>query len=57
MFGLFTGKKAKLEQKYAKLLEESHRLSHINRKDSDLKRAEAEAVLEEIKALENNEST
>jgi hypothetical protein len=36
MFGLFTGKKAKLEQKYAKLLEESHRLSHINRKDSDL---------------------
>lgn len=54
MFGLFANKKKKLEKKYAQLLEESHRLSHSNRKVSDLKMAEAEEVLTQIKAIEND---
>ncbi|QEG37583.1 Lacal_2735 family protein [Bythopirellula goksoeyrii] len=45
-------RKKNLEKKYAQLLEESHRLSHTNRKASDLKRAEAEEVLTQIKAIE-----
>lgn len=55
MFGLF-GKndpKAKLEKKYKKLLEESHRLSRTDRAKSDMVRAEAEEVLKEIENLEN----
>lgn len=53
MFGLFkkSTPKEKLELKYKKLLEESHRLSTTNRKMSDLKAAEAEAVIKEIEAL------
>ena len=39
---------ASLEKKYKKLLEESYKLSTINRMESDRKRAEAEKVLEEI---------
>lgn len=50
MFG--GNKKDKLEKKYAKLLGESHRLSTSDRKASDLKLAEAEAVLAELKKLE-----
>ena len=54
MFGIFqNNKKKSLEKKYAKLLEESHRLSHVNRKASDLKLAEANEIL---KALEEMES-
>ncbi len=53
MLGFFTDKKTKLEKKYNALMSESHRLSHTDRKASDLKMAEAEAVLEEIKRLEN----
>lgn len=52
MFGLFGDKKKKLEKEYACMLEESHRLSHSNRKASDLKMAEADRVLQQIKALE-----
>ena len=52
MFGLFKSKQAKLESKYQQLLAEAHRLSHINRKESDLKTAEAEAVRKELEALE-----
>jgi len=51
VFGLFPNKKKSLEKKYAKLLEEAHRLSHVNRKQSDLKMAEADKVLKEIDAL------
>ena len=54
MFGKLFGKtspKEKLEKKYKKLLEESHRLSHSNRAKSDLLRAEAEEVLKEIENL------
>ncbi|MEM1303555.1 MAG: Lacal_2735 family protein [Planctomycetota bacterium] len=53
MFGLFASKtkKQQLEEKYSKLLAESHRLSTIDRMKSDLKAAEADAVLKEIDAL------
>jgi hypothetical protein len=54
MFGLFKKKsqKEKLEDKYEALLKEAHRLSTINRTDSDAKAAEADAVLKEIEALD-----
>ena len=52
MFGLFASKITKLEKKYAQLLEHSHRLSHIDRKASDLKMAEANEILTQIKAIE-----
>ncbi|MCW5900711.1 MAG: Lacal_2735 family protein [Flavobacteriales bacterium] len=50
MFGLFKKKdpRAALERRYRQLLEEAHRLGHVDRKASDLKRAEAEEVLAEI---------
>ena len=52
MFGLFKDRKAKLEKKYQQLLAEVHRLSHIDRKKSDMKAAEADQVRKEIEALE-----
>lgn len=52
MFGLFQSPKSKLEKRYAKLLEESHRLSTVDREASDKKAAEADAVLQELQALE-----
>ena len=57
MFGLFKKKTTleKLELKYKRLLDESYKLSTIDRKKSDLKRAEAEAVIEEIEALKAKE--
>ena len=42
----------KLESRYRKLLSEAHRLSQINRSQGDSKYAEAEAILDQIKALE-----
>lgn len=53
MFGLFKKKspKEKLEAKYKKLIEEAHKLSHTNRKESDLKTYEADQVLKEIEKL------
>lgn len=55
MFGLFkkSSPKEKLEKKYKKLLEESHKLSTVNRMESDLKMFEASEVLKEIEKLEN----
>lgn len=44
--------KEKLEEKYQKLINESYKLSHTDRKASDLKAAEAEEVLKQIKSLE-----
>lgn len=41
----------KLNNKYKKLLADAHRLSIINRKESDNKYAEAEEVLKQIEAL------
>lgn len=54
MFGLFKKKseKEKLEDQYEKLLKEAHRLSTINRTDSDAKAAEADAVLKKIESME-----
>jgi hypothetical protein len=57
--GLFSRStpKEKLNKKYRKLLEQSRALSTVNRKESDKLIAEAEDVLNEIKKLEENEST
>ncbi len=53
MFSLFKKKSPKelLEKKYKALLEESFHLSKTDRKSSDLKAAEAAAVLAEIEKL------
>ena len=51
--GLFSKKSPaeKLQKRYEKLMEESYKLSHTDRKASDLKRAEAEEVAKEIEQL------
>lgn len=51
--GLFKRKseKEKLQDKYAKLMAEAHKLSTTNRKLSDEKVAEAEEVMKKIDAL------
>lgn len=48
--GLFKRKteKEKLQARYKKLMEEAYKLSHTNRKASDLKTAEADALLKRI---------
>ncbi len=50
MFGLFKKKDphAAMERRYRELLAEAHRLSTIDRRASDLKRAEAEEMLAEL---------
>lgn len=56
MFGLFK-KKSEIEKLYdqhKKMLAESHRLSTVNRAESDLKAADAEEVLKKIESLEKN---
>lgn len=54
MFSIFKKKSKadKLDEQYRKLLKEAHRLSTVNRKLSDEKIAEAEALLEEIEKLD-----
>ena len=56
MFGLFKKKspKQKLEKKYEQLQKEAFELSKTNRKLSDQKQAEAQEVLKEIEALEED---
>jgi chaperonin cofactor prefoldin len=44
-----------LQNKYQKLLSESHKISQTNRTLSDQKLAEADTVLKEIEALEKEE--
>jgi len=56
MLGLFRNEKRTLEKKYARLLEESHKLSHTNRKQSDLKLVEANEVLRSIEELDRNDA-
>ena len=53
MFQLFkkSSPTKKLEKEYRRLLEESYRLSTIDRMKSDLKAAEAQEVLKEIENL------
>ncbi|MEQ8412853.1 MAG: Lacal_2735 family protein [Imperialibacter sp.] len=52
-FGFFRKKseKEKLIEKHRKLLEESFKLSSINRRKSDEKVAEAEALMRKIETL------
>lgn len=51
MFGSGSNKD-KLQAKYNKLMQESYDLSTVNRKKSDLKRAEAEEVGRQLDELE-----
>lgn len=55
MFGLFKKKSKEqiLQEKYTLLLKESFELSKTNRTASDKKQAQAQAVLDEIEALNN----
>lgn len=54
MLGLFKKKseKQKLQEKYKKLLNESYKLSHTDRRGSDLKRAEAEELAIRISQMQ-----
>lgn len=52
MFGS-KSKKEKLEARYKKLLDESFKLSTVDRTKSDLKAAEAEEVRKQLDALES----
>jgi hypothetical protein len=51
MFGSATSKQ-KLQEKYNKLMQESYELSTVNRKKSDLKRAEAEEIGKKLDELD-----
>ncbi|MEM9826976.1 MAG: Lacal_2735 family protein [Planctomycetota bacterium] len=51
MFGSANSKE-KLQEKYNKLMQESYDLSTVNRKKSDLKRAEAEEIGRQLDELE-----
>lgn len=53
MFGLFKKKNPAevLKKKYQKLMEESYKVSHSDRKKADALAAEAEEVMKEIEAL------
>jgi hypothetical protein len=54
MFGLFKKKseKEKLQEEYSKLLKESHRLSTINRAESDKMAAKADELGKKIEAMD-----
>ncbi len=54
MFSFFKKKDpiALLQKEYQKLMSEAHRLSIINRKESDQKIAEAELILRKIEKLQ-----
>lgn len=54
MFGSANSKE-KLQAKYNKLMQESFDLSTVNRKSSDLKRAEAEEIGKQLDELEKAE--
>ncbi|WP_367180202.1 Lacal_2735 family protein [uncultured Lacinutrix sp.] len=56
MFGLFKTKSKldKLHEEYKKLLEESYKLSTKNRTESDIKQAEAQAILDQIEVLQQS---
>ena len=53
MFGLFKKKseKEKMQDQYRALLEEAYKLSKVDRKASDAKVEEAEALLQKIESL------
>lgn len=51
MFGSGDSKE-KLQEKYNKLMQESFELSTVNRKKSDLKRSEAEAIGKQLDEMD-----
>ena len=52
MFGFKKkSEKEKLQAKYEKLIAEAYKLSHSDRKASDLKTAEADEILKKIESL------
>ena len=53
MLGIFRKKseKEKLQKQYKKLMEQSYKLSHSDRKASDMKMAEADEVMKKIEKL------
>ena len=53
MFNIFKKKSEKeiLQNKYRKLMEEAHRLSHTNRKLADEKTFEADQVMKKLETL------
>ena len=55
MFGLFKKKSEleKLQESYQKLMSEAHRLSTINRSESDQKHQEANEILKKIEQLKS----
>jgi hypothetical protein len=54
MLGIFKKKTEldKLKKKHSKLLAEAYKLSHVNRKESDAKYAEADKLASEIERME-----
>jgi hypothetical protein len=56
MFGLFKKKTQieKLQKTYESLMKDAYNLSRINRKESDQKYSEANAILKTIESLEKN---
>jgi cob(I)alamin adenosyltransferase len=55
MFG-WGNSKEKLQKKYNQLMQESFELSTVNRKQSDLKQAEAEKIAKQLDELEKKEA-
>lgn len=51
MFGASSNKET-LQKKYNKLMQEAYELSTVNRKKSDLKRAEAEEIGKKLDEME-----
>jgi len=51
---LFGSKRAKLEKRYRKLLDEAFQLSKTNRQKSDEKTAEAEQLRVQLEAMESD---
>jgi hypothetical protein len=53
MFGLFkkTSELDKLQGQYEKLMADWHKLSTINRSESDIKYAEAQKIIDQIEIL------
>lgn len=50
MFG-FGNREDKLDAKYKTLMQQAYELSTVNRKQSDLKRAEAEAISRQLEQI------
>ena len=53
MLGIFKKKteKEKLQEKYKKLLDQAHKLSHSDRKAADMKMAEADEIAKRIESM------